>query len=185
MEQTINKNFQWEENYEQIKPESLTPNVISLIGKQWMLVSAGDSQKFNTLTANWGGVGFMWNKPVVTTYIRDNRYTYEFLEQQDSFTLSFFPDSCKDALKICGTKSGRDSDKIAEAGLNPVLTSAGLIAYAEAEIVIECRKMFVQQIELENLLDSDRDTIIKAFYTQDPAKHQCYISEIISVWVKK
>lgn len=185
MEQLINKDFVWGDNYTRIKPEELDQNVIKLIGKQWMLVTAGDEQKFNNLTASWGGVGFIWNKPTVTSYIRDNRYTYEFLENNRCFTLSFLPEDKRDALMICGTKSGRDCDKISQAGLSPVLTPESLISYAEAELIIECRKLFVQQLELENILPEFRESLVEAFYTKDSAKHQCYISEIIGVWVKK
>ena len=72
-----------------IEPNLIKDNFIEIIGKEWMLVSAGDKDKFNMMTASWGGVGFLWNKPVVFVFIRPERYTREFVDEKGCFTLSF------------------------------------------------------------------------------------------------
>ena len=84
-------------------------NLVKLIADDWALVSAGDKDKWNTMTISWGGVGELWGKDVVFAFIRPQRYTKEFMDKSDYFTVSFFEDKFKDALKICGTKSGRDT----------------------------------------------------------------------------
>ena len=91
-----------------IEPNKLPDNYINIIGNEWMLVTAGTKEKFNTMTASWGGTGFLWNRPVVFIFIRPERYTYEFIENGDYFTLSFLGQEHKDVHKICVSKSGRD-----------------------------------------------------------------------------
>ena len=98
------------------KIEELQFNPFTKIGKEWLLITAGDEKKHNTMTASWGGVGVLWGKNVVTTYIRPQRYTKEFVDAQDVFTITFFGENCREALALCGKVSGRDGDKIKEAG---------------------------------------------------------------------
>ncbi|MCC8146841.1 MAG: flavin reductase [Bacteroidales bacterium] len=171
--------------YERLDPKELPDNVIELIGKQWMLVTAGTSESFNTMTASWGGIGYIWERPSTFIFIRDTRYTYQFLQQEESFTLSFFPEEYRHALRICGSRSGRDTDKIKEAGLTPIQTSSGLMSFAEARMIIECRKILVQELHYENLTSPYKEKIIKESYDKESAKHQMFISEITNIWLKK
>ena len=97
----------------------INENAVKLIGKEWMLITAGNMENYNTMTASWGNIGFLWGKPVATIYVRPQRYTLEYIEREECFTLSFFPEQYRKALNICGTKSGRDTDKVKEAGLTP------------------------------------------------------------------
>ena len=94
-------------------------DVFRLIGKEWMLITAGNIQHFNTMTASWGGLGWLWNKPVAFIFVRPERYTYEFIESGGRITLSFLPEAFKPVLNLCGSKSGREIDKIKETGLLP------------------------------------------------------------------
>ena len=98
----------------EIKVNELTDNLFETISKEWMLVTAGTKDKFNTMTANWGGAGFLWNRPVAFIFIRPERYTFDFIEQNDYLTLSFLGEEHKEIHKICGSKSGRDMDKVKE-----------------------------------------------------------------------
>ncbi len=141
--------------YRQIEPASIEGNLIKRIASDWMLVTAGDKQKFNTMTANWGGMGYLWNKPVVFVFIRPERYTYQFMESSDRFTLSFFDETCRDALNLCGSKSGRDCDKVAEAGLTPHFTELGLPSFSEARLVLECHKLYSHTLTKNDFLDSE------------------------------
>ena len=104
----------------------LSDNFFETISKEWMLVTAGNKDAFNTMTANWGGIGFLWNKPVVYVFIRPERYTFGFMEKSDYFTLSFLGEENKSIHKICGSKSGREVDKIKETGLKPMITDKGM-----------------------------------------------------------
>ena len=83
-------------------------DVIKAIGKEWMLVTAGTPDKFNTMTASWGGVGYLWNKAVAFVFIRPERYTHEFVENNERLTLAFLGNENREILNFCGTKSGRD-----------------------------------------------------------------------------
>lgn len=175
----------WESEYNKIEASELPDNVIELIGKEWMLVTAGKKESYNTMTASWGGIGFIWNRPSTFVFVRDSRYTYEFLQREDSFTLSFFTEEYRKALGICGSKSGRDTDKVQEAGLTPLETPSGLMSFAEARMIIECKKMFVQELDYANLTELYKSQIMNESYTDEPSKHQQFISEITAIWIKK
>lgn len=94
--------------FEEIAIEELEFNPFEKISKEWMLVTAGDEEKSNTMTASWGGVGIMWRKNVVTAYIRPQRYTKEFMDSNDLFTISFLPEEYRKAMSLCGSFSGRE-----------------------------------------------------------------------------
>src|SRR5699024_11934868 len=98
--------------FTRIDPKELNKNVFSLIGDRWMLITAGTREKCNTMTASWGGLGVLWGKPVATVYIRPQRYTMEFVEGSEFFTLAFFGEAYRKALALCGSKSGREIDKV-------------------------------------------------------------------------
>lgn len=176
---------EWESSYDRIKPNELPDNVFQLIGQEWMLVTAGNKESFNTMTASWGGLSYVWERPAAITYIRDIRYTYQFLQREESFTLSFFTEEYRGALRICGTKSGRDTDKVKEAGLTAIETPSGLMSFGEARMIIECKKMLVQELDTENFTEPYKNKIIEESYGDSPSKHQLYISEITNIWIKK
>jgi len=134
------------ENFETMDPAALDENFIRAIGRDWMLVTAGDAVRCNTMTASWGFVGQMWGKPAAIVVLRPTRYTKEFVDREERLTLSFFGEEYRKALNYCGTHSGRDGDKIAEAGLTVTTTDGGVPALAEARLVLECRKMYVDTL---------------------------------------
>lgn len=167
-------------DFKKITAEELTANPFKLIGKDWMLITAGDKEKFNTMTASWGGVGIMWGKPVATAYIRPQRYTFEFIENGDYYTQSFFDEEYRDALKFCGSKSGRDYDKVKETDLTPVVDDeTGAVYFKEAKLVFICKKMYAQFLNEESALTED----VTKWYNGD--YHKMYMSEIVSVLVKE
>lgn len=144
-------------------------------GNQWALVAAGTMADHNAMTISWGGVGCLWGKSVVTVYVRPNRYTYKFMEENEYFTVSFYPEHCKQALGIMGSKSGRDCDKDAEAGLTPVAVGE-TVTYKEARRTLVCRKLFAQDMLAENFTPE----VIRKFYGSEPA-HKMYIGEILEI----
>ncbi len=159
----------------ELDPLELQDNMFRRIGREWMLITAGKPEKFNTMTASWGGVGVLWNTNVTFSFVRPSRYTYGFMEQEKYYTLSFFGADCRRALQLCGSKSGRDIDKVAETGLTPVF-DAPAPYFAEAELVLVCRKLYTQDLDTERLLDP----ALMANY-KDGDVHRMYVGEITKV----
>lgn len=165
-----------------ISIKDLNENFIEVIGKEWMLVTAGDREHFNTMTASWGGIGFLWNKPVVFVFIRPERYTFEFIEKNEYFTLSFLGEGNKAIHKICGSKSGREVDKIKETGLKPLITERGNILFEQGRLSLECRKLYGIEMKEREFVDS---TIYKQWYgSAHGGLHHVYVAEIIGAWVE-
>lgn len=164
-----------------ISPKEISENPIKLIGQDWMLISAGSPEKFNSMTASWGGIGFMWNKPVAFAVIRPTRYTFEFVESRKRFTLSFFSQNYKKALGIFGSKSGRDCDKVAESGLTPFFTESGAPAYEEAKLILDCSAIYSQTLDESAFLDSEA---LKKWYSSAPL-HKLYVAEINDVLIRR
>ena len=150
-------------------------NIFEQYDKKWALLTAGDKDKFNTMTISWGGLGTLWNKPVATVYVRTSRYTNEFMKDNDYFTVSFYPEDCKKTLGVLGSKSGRDMDKIHESGLTPKEVENG-ITFEEAEVTLVCRKLICQRLEPENMIPE----IAKQFY-ENEAQHEMYIGEVVEI----
>ena len=159
-----------------IKVNELTDNVFSLIGKDWMLITSGTVDNYNTMTASWGGMGYLWNKNVCFIFVRPSRYTYEFMEQNDTFSLNFFTDEWRNALTICGKKSGRDIDKAKETGLKPIPGNNQTTSFEHARLIIECKKLYFQDIIPEQFLDPSLE---KNYNGGD--YHRMYVGEILSV----
>ena len=156
-------------------------NPFDLIGKEWMLVTAGTENKFNTMTASWGGFGILWNKPVAFLFIRPERYTHGFLEENSHVTLSFYGEEYRKALQICGTKSGRDTDKVKECGLTPLKLESGAITFAESRMTLDCRKLFKADMTEANFIDCE---ILDKQYGAYGGMHTVYVVEIEGVYTK-
>lgn len=165
--------------FKEIKPTEISENALKLIGEDWALVTSGCEEKFNTMTISWGGAGIMWGKPVAFTFIRPQRYTFEFMENNDYYTMSFFDEEYRDALKFCGSKSGRDYDKVKETGLTPKFTENGVPYFEEAKLVLVCKKLYAQDLNKESIIDNES---VDKWYNND--FHKMYISEIVKVLSK-
>jgi flavin reductase (DIM6/NTAB) family NADH-FMN oxidoreductase RutF len=143
------------------------------------LLTSGDylNKDFNSMTIGWGALGTMWNLPFAFVAVRHTRYTYQFMEKFDTFTVSFFPDHYREALSILGTRSGRDGDKISIAGLTPE-ASAKVVApsFVEAELVLECRKIYADDLNPAHFIDV---SIERHYPLRD--YHCIYYGEIIAV----
>lgn len=160
--------------------KSLKGNVFSMIGDQWMLITAGTPDRCNTMTASWGGLGVLWGANVATCYVRPQRYTYEFMEGSEYFTLSFFGEKYRKALALCGSKSGRDVDKVKECGFTVAAGAGNAPYFAEAELALVCRKLYWQDMDPAHFLDGD---IEKHYENHD--YHRMYIGEIAEAYRKK
>ncbi|MBM6891094.1 flavin reductase [Bacteroides caecigallinarum] len=166
----------------EINVSQLADNMIEAIGKEWMLVTAGTKEKFNTMTASWGGTGVLWGKTVAFIFIRPERYTYEFIRECDTLTLSFLGEENKAIHKICGSKSGRDTDKIAETGLIPISTENGNITFSQARLTLECRKLYEDDIKPEKFIDKSLDG--KWYGNGHGNYHKMIILEVEHIFVK-
>jgi flavin reductase (DIM6/NTAB) family NADH-FMN oxidoreductase RutF len=165
--------------FTKIDPASLNKNFIKTIGDEWMLIAAGTQLKFNTMTASWGTMGVLWNKPIAICFIRPVRYTYSFVNESEFFTLSFFTENERSILSFCGSRSGRNVDKISETGLIPLLTANRAIGFMQSRLCIECRKIYADDLNPDKFL-------VPEIETNYPKKdyHRFYIGEIINVYIK-
>lgn len=152
-----------------------------LISRQWMLVTAGNKQSFNTMTASWGGFGIIWSKPVAFIFIRPERFTHQFIENSERVTLSFYDEQYREALNICGTKSGRDTDKVTEAGLTPVFLESGDVTFEQARMTVVGRKLYRCDMEGMNFVDK---SILEQWYGPQDHLHTLYILEIEKLLVR-
>lgn len=162
-----------------VTPDELNLNVFKTFSKDWMLLTAGDfeEKQFNTMTIAWGSFGTMWNKPFAMVVVRPGRFTYEFMEEYNSFSLCAFPEEYKKSLNLCGTISGRDSDKIKMAQLTPQASlKITAPAFEEANLVLECKKMYYQNFDNKNFIDP---SIEKLYPEKD--YHRVYFGELVSV----
>ena len=160
-------------------PKTLQENVFSLIGDKWMLITAGSGEVCNTMTASWGGLGILWGAPVATCYIRPQRYTKEFVDREEYFTLTFFGEEYRKALALCGSKSGREIDKVKECGFTVKTAACGAPYFEEAELVLVCRKRFAQDMDPANIPDD-----IKEKWYPERDYHTLYIGEIVEILKK-
>lgn len=162
--------------FEEFAIEDLTMNPFQKIGKEWLLITAGNASGFNTMTASWGGMGVIWQRNVATVYIRPQRYTKSFVENNDYFTVSFYGEDYRKALQLCGTLSGKDTNKTEQAGLTPYFVD-GTTAFAEAELILVCRKLYHQDLLPEQFVDA---AVEQAMYPEKDY-HTMYIGEIVKV----
>lgn len=166
-------------NFTEISPQSLDANTFELIGKDWMLVSAEKEQQVNTMTASWGGLGIMWGKNVAYVVIRPQRYTKEFIDASDTFSLTFFDEIYKSQLGYLGKVSGRDEDKIAKTGLT-ITHDSDTPYFEEAKLVLICKKLYAQAMQPDCFI---ADGIDEKWYPNKDY-HILYIVEIEKVLTK-
>lgn len=164
---------------QKINPEDIHQNPFTLIDDDWFLLTAGKLESFNTMTASWGGMGILWNKQVVFCFVRPQRYTYDFMEKNEFFTMSFFDESQRPALNLCGKRSGRQVNKMEATGLKPFESPSKSIFYEQSVLMLECRKLYYSDINPEHFL-------VKSIDSNYPKKdyHRMYIGEIISCFSK-
>lgn len=154
------------------------------IDQEWALLTCGVKEKFNTMTISWGGLGTIWNKPVVTVYVKPNRYTYEFIENNEYFTISFYGKEYKKDLGILGSKSGRNINKIELTKLTPEFFK-NTTSFKEAKLTIVCKKIYFQDLDINNInVDSIPQSEVDRFYKTEPV-HRMYIGEVIDIIDKR
>ncbi len=150
-------------------------DVFGQFDKKWALLTAGKEGSFNTMTISWGSLGTLWGKDVATVYVRKSRYTHDFMDREDYFTISFFPEEYKKILSVLGSKSGRDINKMEGMGLSAKILEKG-VTFEEAELTLVCKKLFVTELSCEDIPED----IVKAFY-EGQTPHDMYIGEVVDI----
>ena len=154
-------------------------------GFQWFhdaeLLAAGDREKSNAMTIGWGGIGTLWGRTALTVYVAEKRYTKEFMDRSEYFTVMAFDVVHSNVLNYMGRQSGRDGDKAKALGLHTAYTENGTPYYTEAEMVIECRIMYAAPFDPQNF----KSDAPKNMYRNFPAGvHTMYIGEVVNAWRK-
>ncbi|MDO5725484.1 MAG: flavin reductase [Tissierellia bacterium] len=162
------------------KAKNLMFNTFKEIHDEWMLITAGDINDFNTMTANWGGFGVLWHYNTAIIFVRESRYTKEFLDKNDTFTLSFFSRRYRDALTFCGQNSGRDFDKIKETKLKPIELE-GNVGFEQADTIFVCKKILATELGPDTIIA--KENLKKWYDTKD--YHTMYIGEILTIFNKE
>ncbi len=152
-----------------------TAESFNIFGRDWALLTAGAMEHYNTMTIGWGGLGTLWGKPVATVYVKPIRYTHEFMENSELFTVSFYPQPYRKALGLLGTRSGRDGDKVAASGLTPV-PLGGSVTFKEAQLSLLCKKIYRQDLNLAAMPED-----VKKTYYATEAPHTMYIGEVLEI----
>jgi len=164
-------------HFTEIASRDIRDNPFQLVGREWMLITAGALNAFNTMTASWGTFGHLWERDVAICYVRPQRHTYGFMERSGVYTLSFFDETWRKALEYCGTHSGREVDKMAQTGLTPFATPAGAVGFEQARLILECRKVYAGDIAEAGFVDR---AVMDGVYP-DRDFHRFYVGEISRV----
>ena len=155
------------------------------IGEDFSVLTAGDSNHYNSMVASWGGWGILFERPSIYHFLRSNRYTLELMRKKNTYTVSLFPAEYKDQIMIFGGSSGRDSNKMKETALTAVATPSGNMTYKEAAVVLECKLSEVTTVSPDDFLnDSDKQFVVDA-HAETGEYHKMIFSEITNVWVRK
>lgn len=166
--------------WQAIKPQEIDVNAVKMYADDWMILSAGNESNMNMMTIAWGGLGELWGKPVVTVYVSTSRYTYKYMEENEYFTVTAFPEEYRDKLQYLGSVSGRDEDKLKGSGLNVEFTEKGNPIYKEANLAIECKKIYTHQFDKNSIPLEQRQ-----WYDETQTGiHVMYVGEIVNVWKK-
>lgn len=165
----------------EIKASQIDENVIKLISKDWMLITAGSSDSYNMMTASWGFMGEMWGMDVVEIVVRPERFTREFIDREKRFTLTFFPHEMTKALEFMGTHSGRDYDKMNYPGLQSEILPTGQVSFCGARLIVECEVVYHDEFKPDNFLD--KHILDKWYGEKQGGLHERYYGRILRVWV--
>lgn len=178
---TFHKKGNYIMQLEKINISELKADPFDLIGKKWALLTSGNVSSYNTMTVSWGHMGVMWGSPSAIAFVRTNRHTFSFMEKNDLFTLSFFDEKYRSVLNFCGSRSGRDCDKAKETGITPI-ELGGAAAFAEASLVIVCKKQYSALLDPDAFCDREA---FEKWYSESNPIHKEYIGKIISVYTAK
>ncbi len=175
----------FEELFKSISPRELPDNVFTLVGKDLAVLTAGKADHYNSMISSGGGLGMLFAKPSTWCILQASRYTLELIQQENTYTLSYFPDEYKQQMLFLGSKSGRDSEKMKEARLTPFQTPAGGMTFTEARLIMECQLTAITTPQPDDFRAQEAKDYINEVY-KDPNEYRKFVfGEITHVWVKK
>ncbi len=169
--------------YRKVTPEEFDENIFRLVGKDFTVITAGKEP--NSMVASWGGVGIMFNKPVTWCFLRANRFTLEKIRETGIYTMCYFPDQYKGDIMQFGTKSGRNTDKMAQTALTPMDTPDGFPAYKEARIIIECRLTAASTVSKDEFFTKEAKDFLQEGYDEAKDWHKLVYGEITNIYIRK
>ena len=145
------------------------------------ILTAGDKNSHNSCMIGWGLLGSAWTKPLFIVLVKPERYTYEFMEKTQFFTVNFIKKEYQSKFAPYGNQSGRDINKEEVSGTHIQFLDNGGITFKEAEEVYVCKMFAKTYLEKENMSQELLD-IYEKFATQfkqNTVPHALYIGEII------
>lgn len=169
-----------------IEPKDIKENPIKLFGNDWAVVASGTKEDFNELTVSWGALGDAWwdNMPIAIIFVSATRYTQSYLERNETFSISVFPEKYRKAVAYIGSHSGKNEDKIAATGLEVDFTERGTPIFPEARLIIECRKVYSHDLDRNRFSESLTGNYAQKKF-QGVVPHTVYFGEILNCWIKK
>jgi flavin reductase (DIM6/NTAB) family NADH-FMN oxidoreductase RutF len=179
------KDKSFDELFKSISPEEITDNVFKLVGKDFTVITAGKEPEHNSMTASWGGLGILFEKPVTWCFLRASRYTLELIKKEHSYTMSYFPDQYKEQVLFFGSKTGKNTDKMKETTLTAVQTPSGNVSYKEAKLIIECKLTELTSVNPDDFYTSEGKDFINGAYQEVKDYHKLVFGEITNVWINK
>jgi flavin reductase (DIM6/NTAB) family NADH-FMN oxidoreductase RutF len=179
------KEMNFDQLFNQISPEEICDNVFTLVGKVFPVITAGNEDHYNSMTASGGGLGMIFKKPATWCILQANRYTLEMIQKEQTYTMSYFPNEYNEQILFLGSKSGRDSKKMKEVELTSVQTPSGDISFKEARLIIECKLTQITTPNPKDFCTQEAKDYITEVY-KDPNEIRKYVfGEITRIWVKK
>ena len=173
---------------ERIKVTEYAQLITEALPKGILLNTNGD--KFNAMVIGWGHLGTLWSRPTFLVYVRQSRYTKAQLDKTGEFTVSIPLEGIDPKInKICGSQSGHQIDKAAEAGLTLVdaekISTPGIAQYP---LTIECRVLYAQDQDLGKIPEDIRERMYPQNVpgTEPMANrdfHTMYVGEIVDAYI--
>ena len=178
------KEMYFEQLFTQISPEDIFDNVFTLVGKVFPVITAGNEDHYNSMTASGGGLGVLFKKPTTWCILKANRYTLELIQKEQTYTLSYFPNEYKEQILFLGSKSGRDSEKMKEVKLTRIQTPSGNISFIEARLILECKLTQITTAHPDDFYSQEDKEAINEAYKEGNVYRKYVFGEITHVWVK-
>lgn len=179
------KKINFDHLFKQISPEEIWDDVFTLVGKIFPVITAGDKDHYNSMTASWGGLGILFKKPTTWSIFQSDRYTLELIKKHQTYTMSYFPDQYKKQVMFLWSKSGKDSDKMKEVELTSIQTPSGNISFTEARLIVECQLTQITTPHSDDFYSQEAKDYVNEMYKDVVNYRKFVFGEITNVWVKK
>ena len=179
------RNRSFDELFKKITENEIPESVFKLVGEDFTVLTSGNENDFNSMVASWGGWGILFNKPTTWCFLRANRYTLDYIKREHTYTMAYFDDSYKEQIMAFGTQSGRNTGKMKETSLSPVVTPSGSVSFKEAKLIIECRLTEMTTVKPEDFYSQEGKEFITEAYQEANEYHKILFGEITGVWIRE